>query len=463
MADETERKTLVHAAVEISVDPNYTTAFMSITPPENGGLDMTFEKAMAAIQAKNIYSGIDEDAVRSAVEGKHYFDNICIAKWTPPVDGEDGEITFRYNKENNLAPVEGENGVVDYKNLGLVRNIMRGTIIADIKFPTDGTPGKDIMGRPVNQRVGTPAKFNVGKGTELINDGANIAASIDGNLRFDLNCFVVDEELFIKEDIDVSSGNIDFIGNIVIRGNVLEGFCVTSKKNITVNGSVNGAKLTAGGDVTVRIGVVNSEIFAGGEIRMGFCENSNVHSESYIECPSFVGGEVFSGGKITAVSKGVMMGGKYTALDNIEAGSIGSESYVRTQITLGNNAILSEERDTLQRNIADMENKLDQLGKVITTLTEFAKTAKLPPEREQMKAEAVRSKLKMQMEIKKATQRIEQINQSLMINQSLTVSARRAFYPGVTLRINDCYMQVNTTNNFCRATIENGEIAFKPL
>ena len=36
MAENTEGK-IVHSEVEISVDPNCTTAFMTITAPENGG------------------------------------------------------------------------------------------------------------------------------------------------------------------------------------------------------------------------------------------------------------------------------------------------------------------------------------------------------------------------------------------------------------------------------------------
>lgn len=462
MADEFG-KNLVHAAVEISVDPNCTSAFMSISAPENGGLDITMQRARAAVDEKMISHGIIEEAIRDAVENKRYGENICIARWTPPIDGVDGTIKYNFSKDNNIAPVQNSKGDVDFKNLGLVREIRAGTVIASITFPTEGTPGKDITGKPVPQKKGVAAKYTVGKGTVLTGGDTEIIAAVDGNLEYEQGAFVVNEELIIKEDVDVSSGNIEFLGSVSVRGNVCEGFRIVSKKNITVRGSVNGAEIIADGNITVGTGAVNSTIKAAGAIKLGFCENCKVTSGKDIECASFIGGEVFCGGSINATGKGVMVGGKYTALENISAGTIGSENYSRTLITLGNNAVLSEERDNLNRLIAELEDKIDQLGKVLDTLAEFAKKAKLPPEREQMKAEAVRSRIKMQMEVKKHNQRIAQIEQCLLVNQTLTVSVRKSMYPGVTLRINDCVLPVNTETSYSRATIEHGEIVFKPL
>ena len=44
MTDAKDGK-IIHAAAEISIDPNCTTAFMTLEPPANGGLEMTVDKA----------------------------------------------------------------------------------------------------------------------------------------------------------------------------------------------------------------------------------------------------------------------------------------------------------------------------------------------------------------------------------------------------------------------------------
>lgn len=455
---------IIHANADISVDPNCTTAFMTITAPENGGLEITTQKVYAAIQAKGVKFGLLEQDIIEAVENKKYGENICIARWKPPVDGVDGRVEYFFHRETAFKPVEDENGNVDYKNLGLVRNVYRGTPIAKITLPTDGEPGMDIMGKAVHQRKGVPASVKVGKGTELVKEGTEIVASVDGNLTYSNGAFNIEESLLIRGDVDVASGNIDFIGDIVIRGNVMEGFAVTSKKNVTIHGTVTNGTVTADGNITVKLGCINSTLTSNkGSIKMDFCENSKISAAGSVESNSFVGGDVFAGTVINAAGKGVMVGGKYTALQNITASVIGSESYAKTLVTLGNNAVLSEEMDGHKRKITEMADKVDQLGKILTTLTEMAKAGKLSPEREKMKVDAMRSRFQFQGEIKRLEARIKDIETTLQRKQNLSVSCKKAFYPGVSLRINSYVLQVTTMTPHSRATIGDGDIVMVPL
>lgn len=454
---------IVHSTIDVSVNPNKTTAFVSFSKPENGGIDVTLDKVMSALSEKNVSFGILKDELERAVEQKRYDENICAACWEAPTDGVDGTIKYFYRTDKCTAPVENEHGVVDYKNLGLVRNITAGTPIAEITLPTDGEPGRDITGMVVQQKKGTPVNLNIGAGTSLINDGTQLIAAVDGNLVFRNGSFCVDETLLINGDVDVSTGNIDFIGSVTVKGSVFEGFRVTSKKDISVLGSVNGAELMADGNINVKIGIINSRVDCRGDVKLGFCENSKVSCDGNVDSASFVGGEVFAGRDLIASGKGVIMGGKYTALNNVDASVIGSDNYVKTEITLGNNAVLMEERETLDKQIKDMADKLDQLGKILNTLTELAKVSKLPPEREQLKVDALRNRLKFQAEIKKAKVRMSDIDEALKLTQNLSVSIKRMIYPGVRLRINSSMLAVKTTENRCRATVEKGEIVFKPL
>lgn len=455
---------VIHSSVDVSIDPKCTAAFVSFSRPENGGADITVERVMSALAERYVSFGILKDEIKEAVEEKRYDENICAAKWEAPIDGVDGTIKYFFSTDKNLAPVENEHGEVDYKNLGLVRNITKDTTIAKITFPTEGTPGKDVTGRAVPQRRGIAARYNVGKGTALINDGTEIVANVDGNLVYKNGEFMVEESLYINGDVDVNTGNIDFIGDVTIKGSVFEGFSVTSERNINISGSANGAKLSANGNISVKIGCINSSIEStdSGDIKLGFCENCTVRTEGSVESVSFVGGEVYAGAKIIASGKGVIMGGKYTALKGMEASVIGSENYTKTEIIIGNNAVLLKEREGLAKEIEQMEDRADQLGKILTTLAELAKKSKLPPEREQMKTDALRNRLRLQSDIKRYNQRIEVISKELEKTQNLSVGAKRMFYPGVTLRINSCILQVNAVQSNSRATVFNGEIVFRP-
>ena len=140
--------------------------------------------------------------------------------------------------------------------------------------------------------MASPAKFSVGKGTELVNDGTEIIASVDGNLVYTNGSFCIEESLLIRGDVDVSSGNIDFIGDIMVKGNVMEGFSVTSKKNVTIFGTVTNGTVTADGNITIKLGSINSKLRSEkGSITPHSCtERQRMGRRSNVEASSFIGG-----------------------------------------------------------------------------------------------------------------------------------------------------------------------------
>lgn len=231
-----------------------------------------------------------------------------------------------------------------------------------------------------------------------------------------------------------------------------------------INGTVTNGTVTADGNITVKLGCINSTITSNhGAIKMDFCESCKLTAAQSVESHSFVGGEVFAGTNILATGKGIMMGGKYTALENITASVIGSESYAKTILTLGNNAILNEEKESHKRHITEMEENIDKLEKILTTLAQMEKVKKLPPEREHMKVEAMRSKYHLKGEIKRLQARIKDIDYTLERKQNLSVSCKKAFFPGVSLRINSYVYNVPVITPHSKATIGDGEIIMVPL
>lgn len=459
---ENKEKKPTDASAEISFDPSRSVAFMVLHPPKDGGKDISVETVNLEIKKSGVVYGIMEDRIEFAVKTRRYNESIGIARWKAPVNGENGRVEYFYERDKVAAPAEDENGVVDYKDLGIITNIYAGTRIARIFPPTEGEEGIDVLGNPVPQKRGLEAKVVIGKGTQLMDGGREIVASVDGDLRFKGGGFLVEEELVIKEDVDAGTGNIDFIGNITVKGNVLEGYRVTSKKNITIYGAATEAELDANGDITVRMGCVNSHISCRGSAKFGFCEKSTVKCGGNVESGSFIGCKVYAGGGIIATGKGIIAGGKYTAIEKMEASVIGAESYTKTYITLGNNAVLSEERERHIERISDYEFKTEQIEKLLNTLNELQKKQKLPPEREKMRLEAVKVKFQMRREIQGLMKRIEQIDEELKLRQQLSVYCKKQFYPGTTIRINDLVLEVNDVYNHSRAYIEGDEIVIFP-
>lgn len=462
--DSVQKKLPVNSKVEVSIDNNYTVSFLTISEPQNGGSEITYDECIAALEEKKIKYGIREDDIKKAISDKLYDMNICAARWTAPIDGENGSIKYLFSCDSTLAPKETADGRVDFRNLGIINNVNSGTIIAEITLPTEGTAGMDLRNVPVKQIAGAPAVFVIGENTAVDESGTKLVALKDGNLRWVQNKFVVEETVVIAEDVDTSIGNIDFLGDIVIKGGVHEGYVVTSKRNITINGNANGATINAGGNVTIKSGSINSNIKAGGDIKLGFCENSQIACGGNLDSQSFVGCDVFCKGKLTASGKGIIAGGKYTCMTNIEAGTIGSLSYIKTLITLGNNAVLAEERTETENKIKECEENVAKLNQIAEFLKEQQKLkGRLSPEREQMKVNSLKTSLTTQMEIKKLKKRINEIDFEIQNAQDLSLSCRKELFPGTSIRINSFTMQVNNIYNHCRVAIDAEGIAIKPF
>ena len=451
----------VDAKIVITVGDSGKDAYLTIYHAENGGRPATYEQVMAELRSQGISYNVNTEAIKTAIENKNSV-NYLIAKWLPPVNGEDGTIKYLFPQTQTIAPKEDENGYVDYKNLGHIHNIVEGTVIAEITLPTDGTPGKNIKGVVINQMKGARAPYVIGKGVKLSDDETKLLAACDGHLRWESNKFVVDEVVTL-EDVDASIGNIDFIGSVIVRGNVMDGFRVSSKKDITINGNASGAEISAGGNLTIKSGSINSNITCHGDVTIGFCENSKITCDGKLTSDAFISCDVYCGGEMHATGrKGIILGGKYIVLQEIHAGTIGSDSFMATDITVGDNAVLAAEQTSNNAEIENLNQQLVYADQIIVFLAGKKKElGQLPPEKEELLMNTFNQRTENNARIEEIKKRNEAISVLLQSNESLSVYVSKTIFPGVKININNASYNVKNEFHKCRICVDGGEIVFR--
>ena len=404
--------------------------------------------------------------IKRIVNEKLYGDKYTIAVWTKPENGIDGTITYYYDKQNIAAPVEDERGFVDYKNLGMVRTVYAGDVIADITMPTEGTAGMDVRGRVLRQKPGRKAQFSLGTNTALTPDGKQIVASVDGNINFKNGAFSIEQVVTVNGDLDASVGNISFVGDVIVKGEVFEGFKISSNSNIIVHGNVNGAVLEADGDVIIKKGCINSTVIAHGSVTINFCEHSNIRCDGDLNSTNFIICDVYCGGYLTTKGKGSgLMGGKYTCLNSVEISGAGTKNYTPTLLTVGDNALLSEEKEAVNRQLEKLASDLEKVILVIDFLNQKKKELHtLPEDKEEMLGNACRQKIIIGVETKKLWKRIDEIDIALAQKQHLSVQCHGYLYPGVKIVINDAVYKVEKEHAHSKIVIgEDGEIRSVPM
>lgn len=426
----------------ITILPNNSAAFMTLYPAINGGKEVTYESAMADIAAKSIRHNLKTDDIRRIIENKIYDQEIKIAAADMPENGIDGTVKYFYDRDNTLAPKEDEHGFVDYKDLGFIRNIRKNEVIAQITAPTPGTDGTDVRGVIMRAIPGKKASYNIGKGTTLSEDGLSIIAAVDGHIYFSGNAFCVDDAVTVSGDVDASIGNIDFIGDVIVKGEVQEGFSIISEKNITVGGNVTKSTIKAGGNITIKKGSINSALTAGGNIACQFAEYSNLDAQGDVKVNDFVVCDVHCGGDLTAKS---LSGGTYTVIGDTEVKYLGTKTYAPTEVVAGDNAILTKELEDINHRIPELDSTIERCTQIVDFLNEKRKQlGRLPEDKEELLGTTVKTKLGCQMEKKQLKKRIAEINEHLEMKQYKSVICKGTAYPGAKVTIDAETMKFET-------------------
>lgn len=189
--------------------------------------------------------------------GKH-----CIAEGLPPKNPRDDSIRYLFNSKSEKKPIE-VNGKVDYLSIGKIDTVEAGTVIAIREEGEDGIPGYDVYGNILQAAKKKVYKFKKGPGSEILDNGKRVIASIKGLVSIKNDTICVFPVHTVNGDVDIKTGNIQFDGDVAVSGNVREGLKINAGNNITIYGNVAEANVSSGGNLRVDKNVISSTLKAG--------------------------------------------------------------------------------------------------------------------------------------------------------------------------------------------------------
>lgn len=427
----------VDGKVSVDVDEAGEWAKLFIISPQFGGYEVTFDDAMNELKKMGVNTNIDEAGLRRYVEyppgdGAPFL----AAESTPAEDGYDGSITYNYEPKNEFKPtIDEETGLVNYKELGRIRNIQKGALIATIKPNTMGVPGVTVRGAPINPVPGKPAQFAVGSGTVISNDQTKIYAADDGNLRWDKDRFVVDTTVTINDWIDASIGNIDFVGDVIIKGGVNDGYRVKGKK-VVIRENVTNATVEATQSIELKGGAVYSKLSCEGDIKMSFAENCTIYAKGDLSSKSLVNCNVLCEGEVNVTGgKGVIVGGECICYHNIMASLVGSESYTKTIINLGNTAALMKSHKELNDNYTTLNANYKKLKTLYEKLNELKSVQPLNEQQEHARKQAFLFVMNEKNTLADMAVKIDQNERILAKSKLLQLGVKNKCFPNVTIKL----------------------------
>ena len=181
--------------------------------------------------------------------------------------------------------------------------------------PTEGEPGRTVLDQEIPAKSGKNVPLPQGRNTEISEDGTQLLASIAGSVEFTGRSFQVKPVLEISGNVDFSTGDLDFLGDINICGNVLSGFTVRAMGNIHIAGVVEaGSTIEAGGDLAVVKGILGdgtTTVQVHRSIFSKYVENATISVRENLQTDCIIGSSIYCGGEVLVQSgRGVIMGGR---------------------------------------------------------------------------------------------------------------------------------------------------------
>lgn len=447
----------------VSITNDYYKAYISIEMHRVGCV-VTSADIMNALKAKNITYGIDFDAVESIVQNPSLCNNVLIAMGIPHANGKDAELTFYVDKETHIQPKMLSGGRVDFKDLDTFKIAEAGDLLVTRTLPTPGSDGTTVTGRDIKAKPGKPVNFKFGKNIRQSDDGLQLFADKSGNIIFDGERISIIEILELRKDVGPETGNIRFMGKVIIYGNILTGYEVVSDADIEINGIVECARVEAKGNVLINGGVQGNDIAeldVGGDLKTNFLNNAHVRVGGNIESDAVLHCHITCDGSIVAEGKrGMVVGGELNVRKEIRAKVVGSEMGTLTKIRLGVDAKIMDDFKSLAEQIKETQDsitKLTQAQRMIRKQLETGTSPELTAMLEKTNAtlmqsnEALRQK---QDALKELNILIDQLRDSRVVAQMI--------YPGVKIRIGNSYYNVKDAMQGVRIQKDEGEIKMLP-
>jgi uncharacterized protein (DUF342 family) len=274
----------------------------------------------------------------------------------------------------------------------------------------------------------------------------------------------------VKGNVNLGTGNIDFLGSVEITGNVEDGFSVKAEGNIEIHGTVERADLQAQGDITVHQGITgkgSGRVKAGRSIWARFIENTIVEAGNMVVVTDgIVNSQVDAFHRIVVKGKRAnIVGGHLRATDEISANSIGSAtSGTETICEVGYDLKAKLQHDAMTGGKAALAEELSLLQHELQALINIKKQRKtLPPEKEV----EMRDMMKKRQEIMNAdhelsieVQRLKNLLESRPGVGKVSVASK--VFPGVKIIIRDMKEDVRTDYKAATFVLENNFIRVCP-
>lgn len=453
----------VHERMVVSSREDRSEAEVRFYPPSNGGERLTAEAIKEQLVKAGVRAGIIEESIKRFLTEHPYCTSLPIAKAIAPQPGRDARITYAFNTEMSGKPKTNEDGSVDYHHIDIMSHVNAGDLLATLTPEIEGKPGMNISGVAIPAPKVAKKMLKYGKNIRVSEDGLQIFSEVSGHVSLVSDTVFVTDTYQVPANVDNSTGDINYKGNVEVVGNVNTGFKIEAEGNVIVNGVVEGAVIIAGGNIVLKCGIQGKgrgELHSGGNIISKFIESSVVEANGYVTAEAIMHSKVMANGDILVNGKkGLIVGGELHSTTLISAKVIGSVMGTTTSLEVGVSPEITEELSRLNSEISEMNKTMETMAPVLQKFTLLIKQGqKLDAVKMQQLQALLQKKKTMDAEMDEKLNRITVLHEIVDNCTGGSVCADVSMYPGCKLSISGVTGFVRTESKHCRFVRDGADV-----
>lgn len=388
-----------------------------------------------------------DEAMKVRIQGAAAHPNgtreTVLLTGTPAAPPQDESLQWARDFFRTDFQVDAATGRMDYRQRMASENVKAGELLATLMPGVAGAPGADVYGKSVPAR--SPHKLAVRMGKNVVFDKtkATYTAACAGRIRWGGNLLAVDSDFIAPEDIGLASGNVTFPGHVTVPHDIEDLAVVHADGGIKVGNCIGEARVSSGGDIVVAHGIAakgKGHIEAAAGVCSGYITNANVQCggdvivrvEIIQSCIRTLGG--------VRVEHGRIVGGEIIALGQVMVNEAGSESGVKTIIVAGEDHSLRGFMTETRAELAKIQGEADKLREQVAGLK--AQTRQMTAQQREMLMDLMFQLQEADDKVAEFTQRMDHRLADSEHRSCKRIRIGRIAYPGVTFRIGGVAMEL---------------------
>ena len=434
-----------NSVFHITISKDNMEAFLDFSQPKEHGRIPELDEIIKTLKNKGVVFGVNNQYITEALDNELYNMPILIADGTFPINGTNAHIEYTFpTGTDTFKHAVRTDGSVDFKELNIIHNVHENDVLATMIPATKGQSGHSVLGDILPANDGIANEWNLGSNVHLSANKMEALASQTGQVYLKSKQICVDPALEIATNVDLSVGNIDFLGNIIIKGGIDDGFSVISGGNIEVYGHIGKCFIHAEGNIIAHQGIQgkdDGEISCKGNLFAHFIERATVLvGGNLIVTKALLHSKVVGdkGVYVTGDKKSIIAGGDIKAQHEIVATVIGAESYIETKIEVAYSKRGIDKITSLTKSLASFEIQIEEFTTQLSMLPDSG-----------AKAKSIQKSLTvLQKQKNKTTDSLEHTKDTLRkLKQTASISASKSLMPGVKIKIGDTNLDITATQS----------------